>query len=604
MKPRIYYTKPSITELEVRYATDAAANGWGDKCYEYINRFEEAFKAHLGVKYAIATSSCTGALHMGMAALGVSQCDEVIMADSNWIATASPIVNLGAKPVFVDILSDSWCMDPDLVEQAITPRTKAIVAVHLYGNLCEMDQLLAIGEKHGIPIIEDAAEAIGSIYHGKRAGSMGKFGAFSFHGTKTLTTGEGGMFVTNDPELYEHVLTLSNHGRARGQTKQFWPDMVGFKYKMSNLQAAIGCAQLERIDELIGAKRRIFQYYQEQLGHLPWISLNPEPDGTTNGYWMPTLVFAEESDIRREGIQVAFKTQEIDARVFFWPLSSLPIFCQNDCDNANSQTIPDRAINLPSYHDLTTGELDRVIAVVKQLVGQSCLTTSNTNTVSTEFSSAIEEEIPIRNGQGDILGKLHRITLTDISNTALISELTAWRNSNQRFFLTQFEATESRTARWLQDTVISDSSRAMYLVQTELNVNVGHLGVIKLNSDSPELDNMIRGLSAGHPKIMYWAEIALVNSLFSRSNATEICGHVLSNNWLTISLHRSIGFETKERLRVLKKSIDNEIHYVLDSDGSGSGDLQEFGCFRITLTRTSFYQFLVQNATWVSSMKV
>ena len=265
MNPRIHYTKPSITEKEVEYATDAARNGWGDRCYEYINRFEDLFKQHLGVNYAIATSSCTGALHMGMAALGIGIGDEVIMADTNWIATASPIVHLGAKPVFVDILPDSWCLDPYQVDAAITSRTKAIVAVHLYGNLCEMDKLLAIGEKHGIPVIEDAAEAIGSIYHGKRAGSMGKFGTFSFHGTKTLTTGEGGMFVTDDPDLYEHVLTLSNHGRARGQTKQFWPDMVGFKYKISNIQAAIGCGQIERIDELIGRKREIFFRYQRNL---------------------------------------------------------------------------------------------------------------------------------------------------------------------------------------------------------------------------------------------------------------------------------------------------------------------------------------------------
>ena len=180
MKSRICYTKPSITELEVRYATDAAANGWGEKCYEYINRFEEAFKTHLGVKYAIATSSCTGALHMGMAALGIGPGDEVIMADTNWIATASPIVHLGAKPVFVDILPESWCLDPQAVEQAITPRTKAIVAVHLYGNLCAMDSLLAIGEQHGIPVIEDAAEAIGSVYHGHSAGSLGKLVAVSF----------------------------------------------------------------------------------------------------------------------------------------------------------------------------------------------------------------------------------------------------------------------------------------------------------------------------------------------------------------------------------------------------------------------------------------
>jgi perosamine synthetase len=367
MKPRIYYTKPSITELEVRYATDAAANGWGDKCYEYINRFEESFKAHLGVKYAIATSSCTGALHMGMAALGVGPGDEVIMADTNWIATASPIVHLGAKPVFVDILPDSWCLDPALVEQAITPRTKAIVAVHLYGNLCDMDKLLAIGEKHGIPVIEDAAEAIGSTYHSKRAGSMGKFGAFSFHGTKTLTTGEGGMFVTNDPELYEYVLTLSNHGRARGQTKQFWPDMVGFKYKMSNIQAAIGCAQIERIDELTRRKREIYSYYRDRLATLPGLSMNPEPAGTVNGAWMPTVVFDPETGITRESLQAAFVAENIDARVFFHPLSSLSMF-EELPQNLLAWSIPKRAVNFPSFHDMSEAEQDRVVDVIERVL--------------------------------------------------------------------------------------------------------------------------------------------------------------------------------------------------------------------------------------------
>lgn len=365
MKPRIHYTKPSITELEVRYATDAAANGWGEKCYEYINRFEETFKAHLGVKYAIATSSCTGALHMGMAALGVGPGDEVIMADTNWIATAAPIVHLGAKPVFVDILPDSWCLDPGLVEQAITPRTKAIVAVHLYGNLCEMDKLLAIGEKHGIPVIEDAAEAIGSIYHGKRAGSMGKFGTFSFHGTKTLTTGEGGVFVTNDSGLYEHVRTLSNHGRARGQIKQFWPDMVGFKYKMSNIQAAIGCAQLERIDELTRRKHGIFSYYRDRLEILPGLSMNPEPSDTVNGAWMPTVVFDVETGVTRESSQAAFVGENIDARVFFHPLSSLPMFEQK-LQNSHAWDIPGRAINLPSFHDITLAEQERVVDVIRR----------------------------------------------------------------------------------------------------------------------------------------------------------------------------------------------------------------------------------------------
>jgi perosamine synthetase len=361
---RILYTKPSITELESRYAADAAANGWGERCYDYIVRFERAFRDHLGVAHAVATSSCTGALHMGMAALGIGPGDEVILADTNWIASAAPIVHLGAKPVFVDIRPDSWCIDPDLAEAAITPRTKAVLAVHLYGNLCDMERLLAIGQKHGIPVIEDAAEAIGSEYFGRRAGSIGRFSAFSFHGTKTLTTGEGGMFVTNDDALFDRVLTLSNHGRACGQTKQFWPDTVGFKYKMSNIQAALGCAQMERIAELIARKREIFHYYRDRLRDLSGIRMNPEPSNIVNGAWMPTVVFDEKTGVTRENLVSAFSADNIDARVFFYPLSGLPMF-EATPGNRRAWEIPERAINLPSYHDMTTADQDRVIAVVR-----------------------------------------------------------------------------------------------------------------------------------------------------------------------------------------------------------------------------------------------
>lgn len=375
---KIPYTKPSITELEVQYATDAAANGWGEHCYDYIIRFEEAFKAHLGVTYAIATSSCTGALHMGMHALGIGPGDEVIMADTNWIATAAPIVHLGATPVFVDILPDSWCLDPEQVEAAITPKTKAIVAVHLYGNLCDMDALLAIGERHGIPVIEDAAEAVGSTYQGKRAGSMGLFGAFSFHGTKTITTGEGGMFVTNDPDLYEQVLTLSNHGRARGQSKQFWPDMVGFKYKMSNIQAAIGCAQMERISQLVDQKKKILQLYKEEFRNLgvSHQGFNREQDGCSIGAWMTTVVMDEpsENSTLSDALQSGLISNGIDARPFFAPLSTTPPFQNLSKERTRCQfaySIPPVALNLPCSHEITESEIKFVVNVIQDVLTQS-----------------------------------------------------------------------------------------------------------------------------------------------------------------------------------------------------------------------------------------
>jgi perosamine synthetase len=361
---RVYYTKPSITEREIRYATDAATHGWGARCYEYIDRFETMFREHLGARHAIATSSCTGAMHMGLAALGIGPGDEVILGDTNWIASAAPITYLGAKPVFVDVLRDTWCLDPAKAEAAITPRTKAIVAVHLYGNMCDMDALGEISRLHGIPLVEDAAEALGSAWRGTRAGAIGAFGTFSFHGSKTITTGEGGMFVTGDDELFEKVLTLSNHGRARGQTRQFWPDVVGYKYKLSNIQAAIGCAQMERIDELLAAKRRIFQYYQKQMADLP-LRMNPEPPGTDNGYWMPTIVVDDGVAFDREALAAAHKADQIDSRVFFWPLSMLPMFEERP-ENRVSYRLYKQAMNLPSYHDLTPAEQDRVVRVIRE----------------------------------------------------------------------------------------------------------------------------------------------------------------------------------------------------------------------------------------------
>lgn len=365
MNTRIYYTKPSITQLEVKYATDAARNGWGERCYDYIYRFEEFFRKHLGVKYAIATSSCTGALHMGLSALGIKPGDEVIIADVNWIASVAPITYLGAKPVFVDILPDTWCINPKKIEAAITPNTKAIIAVHLYGNLCEMDEILEIGKKNNIPVIEDAAEALGSVYKGKKAGSLGDFGVFSFHGTKTITTGEGGMLVTNREDIYDAVQMLNNHGRNVKNPRQFWCEIVGYKYKISNIQAAIGCAQMERIDKLIEQKKEIFFTYYNYFKEIDYISMNPIPADikTQYGYWMPTIVFNGVVDFDRERLLANFQKNNIDARVFFYPLSSMAMF-KEKMENAVSYDIYKRAINLPSYHDLSLTDIQRVVRVI------------------------------------------------------------------------------------------------------------------------------------------------------------------------------------------------------------------------------------------------
>ena len=362
---KIYYSKPSITELEVEYATDAAANGWADHCFDYLNRFEKEFAEWLGVKHTVATTGATGALHMGLVALGIGPGDEVILGDINWIASASPIAYLGAKPVFVDVREDTWCLDPEKVEAAITPKTRAIMPVHLYGSISDMDALLDIGRRHSLPVIEDAAESMGSRWkNGKRTGTMGVFSAFSFHGSKTMTTGEGGMFATNDDRLAYTVKALNAHGRVPGQTKQFWADMIGYKYKMSNIQAALGCAQLSRVEELIARRREIMHAYQARLGNLP-LALNIEPEGTLNGYWMPTIVANRDVSFNRDALLDDMRAHNIDARVFFWPLSMLPMF-EDKPENEVSYSLYQRAINLPSYHDLREDEIDRVCEIIRR----------------------------------------------------------------------------------------------------------------------------------------------------------------------------------------------------------------------------------------------
>ena len=363
---RIHYTKPSIGEQEVELVLDAVRNGWGEHCYDYIQRFEQQFTGYLRVNHAVATSSCTGALHLGLRALGIGPGDEVILGDINWVASAAPVFYVGATPVLVDVLEDSWCLDPQAVAEAITPRTKAIIAVHLYGNLAALDELTSLADKNNLALIEDAAEALGSVYRGQKAGSRSIFSVFSFHGTKVMTTGEGGMLATNDSDLRRRVEELNNHGRAANEQRQFWPSELGHKYKISNIQAALGCAQLQRIDELVCRKRAVFARYRDALlTELPGAAMNPEPEYTVNSYWMPTLVLPEDLASKRDSLLDFMRLHAIDARMFFWPLSDTPVFEHvRSIPTPRAHNLSRRAFNLPSYHDLSLTDQQRVIETI------------------------------------------------------------------------------------------------------------------------------------------------------------------------------------------------------------------------------------------------
>ncbi len=370
---RIPVAGPSITDREVELVADAARNAWYKNHAAFNNRFERLLADYVGVTYAVSTPHCTAALHLALAALGVGPGDEVIAPDVTWIASVAPIVYVGADPVLVDIDPVTWCLDPDAVERAIGPRTKAIIGVDLYGSTCDWARLQDIADRHGLALIEDAAEALGSVHHGRRAGAFGRVSAFSFHGSKTVVTGEGGMLATNDKHLFDRVLFLRDHGRNTGD-RFFLNTEIAFKYRMSAVQAALGVAQMERIDELIAHKRAIFGWYRDRLSDLNGLTLNAEPAETRNSFWMVTIVLDPSLGLDKFAMMAELDKRNIDSRPFFSPLSSLPAFA--DRPSATRFVTPRDAgkiiaaygVNLPSGYNMTEDKVDIVAAAVREIL--------------------------------------------------------------------------------------------------------------------------------------------------------------------------------------------------------------------------------------------
>lgn len=363
MKKQILVSGPSITEKEISYVARAAKTAWDEGAYKFVSEFEKRFAKYVHVKYALATSSCTGALHLALAVLGIKKGDEVIVPDITWIASVAPLTYVGAKPVFVDIEADTWCIDPEKIEAKITKRTRAIMPVHLYGHPAEMREILRIAKKHKLFVIEDAAESLGAKYHGKMIGSMGDAGVFSFHGSKTLVTGEGGMLVTNDKKIYKRAEFLNRHA----QSKMFWSSEIGYKYKMSDLQAALGLAQLSRISGLLQKKRQIFSWYKKYLSAIPELTINTERKGTRNSYWMVTAVWDKKLGIKKEEMMKRLLRYGIHSRPFFYPLTSLPPFKERN-QNSVAASLSPCGINLPCGQNIREPEVKYVCGAFKNIL--------------------------------------------------------------------------------------------------------------------------------------------------------------------------------------------------------------------------------------------
>lgn len=367
-KYEIRMSDPWITEHEIATVNEAMKTGW--KRYEYVEKFQPEFAAYHGRKYGIMTPNCTSAIHLLLLALGIGEGDEVIVPECTWTGSSAPITYVRATPVFCDIEATNWCLDPKSVESRIMPRTKAIIVVDLYGNMPDMDALEAIAKKHNLYLIEDAAEALGSTYKKKRAGSFGIGSVFSFHRTKTLTTGEGGMLLLDDKKLYERAMFLRDHGRH--PTIPYWTLEATPKYMPFNIQAAIGYAQFQRIEELIARKREIYFLYKQLLSDMSDLQINEESDIVQNGVWATSLVIGKSYHITKQEMMDELKARGLPSRPFFYPLSFLPAYAHYKTGsqeiNPIAYDISSRGITLPASFELTKEQIERYVQAIKDIL--------------------------------------------------------------------------------------------------------------------------------------------------------------------------------------------------------------------------------------------
>lgn len=366
---QIYMAGADVGPLEIEYVTDALKHGWYENKYHYVEKLEREFASYHDRRYALMTPNCTTAIHLLLASLGIGKGDEVIVPECTWIASVISSFHLGAKLVFCDIEKDSWCIDPISIENAITPKTKAIIAVDLFGNMANWDELNRISLHYGIPIIEDAAEALGSTFKGKRAGGFGIGSTFSFHNTKTMTTGEGGMVLIDDKEIYDKCILLRDLGRGPN-TRPYFNEVVGYKFMPFNMQAALGLAQFERIEELVGIKKHHLNFYRDNLKELN-VTFNHEPSHIVNGAWITGMVIGKEYGIDKKEFIEKLAEEGIPARPFFYPLSSIPAFDQEDYykeRNPMSYDISSRGVNLPGAANLTKDDLHFICTGIKKVL--------------------------------------------------------------------------------------------------------------------------------------------------------------------------------------------------------------------------------------------
>ena len=363
---KISFAGPSITQKEIDYVIDGVTNGFYETFDKHVKALERTVSQYLGVDHGVATHCCTVALHLACEVLSLGPGDEVICTDFSWVATAYAIDYTGATPVFVDIDPDSWCIDPEAIRRAITPRTKAIMVVHSFGHPCQMDEIMDIARSNSLRVIEDAAPSLGSEFMGQKTGTFGDIGCFSFQGAKIAVSGEGGILVTSDPELHNKARLLASMGRTDSQGV-FWSDVLGYQYTMGNLAASLALAQVERIDDLVAKKREIFGWYDARLGDNPRIKVMREKDGCKSNYCYPSILLEDTVVADRDRVLRELKALNVHGRPAFPRMSRFPVHDAR-FENPVAAQVEARGISLPSAANLDEQDIDFVCTSLLALI--------------------------------------------------------------------------------------------------------------------------------------------------------------------------------------------------------------------------------------------
>lgn len=357
-------SRPSIGAREEELVLEAVRSGWVSSIGKYIDEFEASFAKFCGVEYALAVSNGTTALHLALATLDLGPGDEVIVPDLTFVATANAVAYTGATPVLADVDPDTLCIDARSIEMALTNRTKAIIPVHLYGHPADMDSINAIAAAHGLHVIEDAAEAHGAEYKGRRVGGLGTCGVFSFYGNKVITTGEGGMLTTNDRSIHQRAKSLRDH--AMSPQRRYFHEERGFNYRMTNLQAALGVAQMERIDEFLKRRVEIMNWYRAQIPTTDHIRLNRVKNWASSAFWMICLEVDWFDEQKRDGFMKALRERGVDTRPYFCTLSSMPMYRREPLPVAAQKART--GLNLPCYFELSQPDVQKIAAIVNEIL--------------------------------------------------------------------------------------------------------------------------------------------------------------------------------------------------------------------------------------------